>query len=167
MNNENSIGNKIQNYRKLKGMTQDELSKSSGIYLSTIKKYESGERNPKPDQLLKIAEALGISVTVFLDFDINTISDVLSIIMKLDEQTPFNISANIGNDGKYDHNSVCFSFDDERINEAICSFLEYKQLLKPASDNTADNTLIETDSESLIDLKNRLLLFNEQIKKIR
>ena len=43
--------------------------------LSTIKKYESGERNPKPDQLQKIAEALGISVTVFLDYDINTVSD--------------------------------------------------------------------------------------------
>ena len=166
MNNENTIGNKIQNYRKLKGMTQDELSKSSGIYLSTIKKYENGERNPKPDQLLKIAEALGISITVFLDFNINTISDVLSIIMKLDEQTPFNISVKIGNDGSYDPNSVCFSFDDVKINEAICSYLEYK-LQSRSSTSNADNALIETDSESLIDTKNRLLLFNEQIKKIR
>ena len=70
MDNRHSIGSKIQKYRKLKDMTQDELSKQSGIYLSTIKKYESGERNPKPDQLQKIAEALGISVTVFLDYDI-------------------------------------------------------------------------------------------------
>ena len=72
MDNRHSIGSKIQKYRKLKDMTQDELSKQSGIYLSTIKKYESGERNPKPDQLQKIAEALGISVTVFLDYDINS-----------------------------------------------------------------------------------------------
>ena len=48
MDNRHSIGSKIQKYRKLKDMTQDELSKQSGIYLSTIKKYESGERNPKP-----------------------------------------------------------------------------------------------------------------------
>lgn len=73
MDNRHSIGSKIQKYRKLKDMTQDELSKQSGIYLSTIKKYESGERNPKPDQLQKIAEALGISVTVFLDYNINTV----------------------------------------------------------------------------------------------
>ena len=87
MDNRHSIGSKIQKYRKLKDMTQDELSKQSGIYLSTIKKYESGERNPKPDQLQKIAEALGISVTVFLDYDINTVSDVLSLVMKLNEQS--------------------------------------------------------------------------------
>lgn len=158
MNTENTIGNKIQNYRKLKGMTQAELSKSSGIYLTTIKKYERGERNPKPDQLLKIAEALGISITVFLDFDINTISDVLSIVMKLDEQTPFSITAEIGNDGRYDPNSVSFSFDDIRINEAICSYLECK-LQSMSSISNSDNPLIDS--------KNRLLLFNEQIKKIR
>ena len=158
MNTENTIGNKIQSYRKLKGMTQSELSKSSGIYLSTIKKYENGERNPKPDQLRKIAEALGISITVFLDFDINTISDVLSIVMKLDEQTPFSITAEIGNGGRYDPNSVSFSFDDIRINESICSYLECK-LQSMSSISNSDNSLIDT--------KNRLLLFNEQIKKIR
>ena len=101
MDNRHSIGSKIQKYRKLKDMTQDELSKQSGIYLSTIKKYESGERNPKPDQLQKIAEALGISVTVFLDYDINTISDVLSLVMKLNEQSPLKISADKDKDGNW------------------------------------------------------------------
>ena len=93
MKSENMIGARIQKYRKLQNMTQDELSKRSGIYLSTIKKYESGERNPKPDQLQKISEALGVSITVFLDFDINTVSDVISLIMKLDEQSSLKISA--------------------------------------------------------------------------
>ena len=97
MDNRHSIGSKIQKYRKLKDMTQDELSKQSGIYLSTIKKYENGERNPKPDQLQKIAEALGISVTVFLDYDINTVSDVLSLVMKLNEQSSLKISADKDN----------------------------------------------------------------------
>ena len=97
MDNRHSIGSKIQKYRKLKDMTQDELSKQSGIYLSTIKKYESSERNPKPDQLQKIAEALGISVTVFLDYDINTVSDVLSLVMKLNEQSSLKISADKDN----------------------------------------------------------------------
>lgn len=36
MDNRHSIGSKIQKYRKLKDMTQDELSKQSGIYLSTM-----------------------------------------------------------------------------------------------------------------------------------
>lgn len=37
MDNRHSIGSKIQKYRKLKDMTQDELSKQSGIYLSIHK----------------------------------------------------------------------------------------------------------------------------------
>ena len=41
---------------------------------ATIKKYEYGIRNPKPDQLLKIANALGISINLFMDFDIETVS---------------------------------------------------------------------------------------------
>ena len=108
MDNRHSIGSKIQKYRKLKDMTQDELSKQSGIYLSTIKKYESGERNPKPDQLQKIAEALGISVTVFLDYDINTVSDVLSLVMKLNEQSSLKISADIFIIFLYLHLSLVF-----------------------------------------------------------
>ena len=82
MSSEISIGEKIKTYRKLNNMTQENLSKESDLYLSTIKKYETGERKPKPDQLQKIADALGVSVTVFLDFNINTISDVLSLIIQ-------------------------------------------------------------------------------------
>ena len=122
MDNRHSIGSKIQKYRKLKDMTQDELSKQSGIYLSTIKKYESGERNPKPDQLQKIAEALGISVTVFLDYDINTVSDVLSLVMKLNEQSSLKISADKDKDGNYIPSSIHMTFEDSQINEAICSY---------------------------------------------
>ena len=51
-----------------------------------IRKYEAGDRNPKPDQLIKIANALGISINLFMDFDIEPISDVLSLIFKIDEQ---------------------------------------------------------------------------------
>lgn len=57
----------------------------SGINSATIKKYEYGIRNPKPDQLLKIANALGISINIFMDFDIETVSDVLSLLFKLDD----------------------------------------------------------------------------------
>lgn len=106
MPNEISIGEKIQTYRKLKNMTQEELSKRSDLYVSTIKKYETGERKPKPDQLQKIADALGVSVTVFLDFNINTISDVLSLIIKLDEQAPLKIHSTKDRSGNYIPESI-------------------------------------------------------------
>ena len=167
MDNRHSIGSKIQKYRKLKDMTQDELSKQSGIYLSTIKKYESGERNTKPDQLQKIAEALGISVTVFLDYDINTVSDVLSLVMKLNEQSSLKISADKDKDGNYIPSSIHMTFEDSQINEAICSYLNCKQQMDLISYEDNDKAVIEQQKEFYDDKINRLLLFNERIKKIR
>jgi transcriptional regulator with XRE-family HTH domain len=82
-----SIAEKIKRYRKLKDMSQDELSRLSGINVSTIKKYECGLRNPKPDQLLKIASALGVSVNSFLSYDITSLSDILCLIVKLHKET--------------------------------------------------------------------------------
>mgnify|MGYP000585700721 CR=1 FL=1 len=66
MDNRHSIGSKIQKYRKLKDNDTGTNYQNSPVFIYLHKKYESGERNPKPDQLQKIAEALGISVTVFL-----------------------------------------------------------------------------------------------------
>ena len=70
----------------MRGISQETLGQLSGINSATIKKYEYGIRNPKPDQLLKIANALGISINIFMDFDIETVSDVLSLLFKLDNQ---------------------------------------------------------------------------------
>jgi len=36
--------------------------------------------------LLKSANALGIIINIFMDFDIETVSDVLSLLFKTDEQ---------------------------------------------------------------------------------
>ena len=55
MKNESiNIATTIKKIRKLKNMTQDDLSISSGINISTIKKYEAGIRIPKREQLVKI-----------------------------------------------------------------------------------------------------------------
>ena len=164
MKSENTIGSRIQKYRKLQNITQDELSKRSGIYLSTIKKYESGERNPKPDQLQKISEALGVSITVFLDFDINTVSDVISLIMKLDEQSSLKISADKDVQGAFVPGTVRLAFDDPQINDAICAYLECKEQLNDISENS-DPAVVETSLRSTDETKNRLLLYSEYIKK--
>ena len=81
-----TCGEKIRYYRKSMNMSLEELGKLSGIYPDTIKKYEHGQRNPKPDQLQKIAWALGISVYFLMDLEIETVSDVLAILYHLDRQ---------------------------------------------------------------------------------
>ena len=67
------VGKKIRAYREFRGYSQIQLAELSGINVGTIRKYELGIRNPKPDQLEKIATALGLNVSVFLDFNIETV----------------------------------------------------------------------------------------------
>ena len=88
-----TTGEKIKYFRNMRGISQDTLGQLSGINSATIKKYEYGIRNPKPDQLLKIANALGISINIFMDFDIETVSDVLSLLFKLDDQIDMKFEA--------------------------------------------------------------------------
>ena len=76
-----TTGEKIKHFRNLRGISQETLGQLSGINSATIKKYEYGIRNPKPDQLMKIANALGISINVFMDFDIETVMRKLITIM--------------------------------------------------------------------------------------
>ena len=49
------VGKKIRAYREFRGYSQIQLAELSGINVGTIRKYELGIRNPKPDQLEKIA----------------------------------------------------------------------------------------------------------------
>ena len=75
------------------------LGQLAGIDGTTIRKYELGSRNPKPDQLLKIANALGVSINVFTDFDIETASDVLTLLFKMDDQIDMEIDGDKDEDG--------------------------------------------------------------------
>ncbi len=57
------IGKKIQQIRKEKGMTQQQLADKAGIARSRIGQYESGARKePKLDALTKIANALDVGL---------------------------------------------------------------------------------------------------------
>ena len=86
MDNAKSIAEKIKYYRNIKKMSQDELAEASGINVSTIKKYECSIRNPKPDQLQKIATALGISINAFISNDIESVNVILFLLIKLEMQ---------------------------------------------------------------------------------
>lgn len=63
------MGSKLRDYRKQKNMTQEELSKRSGVSRKTICDLESGmEKNATSKTLLRIANALGATVDeIFFD----------------------------------------------------------------------------------------------------
>lgn len=61
------ICDRIKEFRKAKGITQAELAQKTNISLSNISKYESGNRTPKTEYLLKIAEALDVNIDSLLN----------------------------------------------------------------------------------------------------
>ena len=62
-----TTGEKIRYFRTSHELTQEQLASQSGLSISALQKYESDERKPKPEQLLKISDALGISINIFMD----------------------------------------------------------------------------------------------------
>lgn len=62
----NVIGIKLQEKRKEKGFSQEQLAKETGITRSTIAKYEKGLRSISAENLKLISEVLGIDETSFL-----------------------------------------------------------------------------------------------------
>lgn len=59
-----SIGNIIKERRSVLNITQEYLSDISGVGLRSIVKIENGQGNPSLESLCKIADALGMEVTL-------------------------------------------------------------------------------------------------------
>lgn len=57
-----TLGERIKNIRKSKGITQQQLAKSCNFALVTIRQYESGARTPRIEQLKIIANALDVEL---------------------------------------------------------------------------------------------------------
>ena len=115
------VGKKIRAYREFRGYSQIQLAELSGINVGTIRKYELGIRNPKPDQLEKIATALGLNVSVFLDFNIETVGDVLSILFAIDDSV--NLSLAETSDQK-----IAMTFDNPTMQDFFKKWCQFKNV---------------------------------------
>lgn len=56
------IGDNIKKFRKIKKLTQEELGNRLGVSAAMISQWERGERNPRTENLQKIASALDVSI---------------------------------------------------------------------------------------------------------
>lgn len=65
-----AIGEQIRQHRKVRGLTQEELAKESGLSTMSIRRYESGERIAPQSNLIKIAKALGVHLRDLADTSI-------------------------------------------------------------------------------------------------
>jgi len=62
--NHSEIISKIRKRRKLLNITQTMLAELAGVSLHTISDIESGKGNPSLDVLLRIADTLGLELTL-------------------------------------------------------------------------------------------------------
>lgn len=142
-----NLARTIKRYRKARKLTMEQLSEKSGINLSTLKKYETDNRNPKLEQLSKIAEALEVSVFEFLDIEIKSVNDIISLVNKM------NIATDI--DWDIDNDKVCISFKNKEINNCLKEYaVDYKK----------DNILIEKTETNHESTLTRLMLINDKLR---
>ena len=66
-----SLGNKILDLRKKKGLSQEQLGEQVNVTRQTISNWELGETAPNPEQLKLLSKTLNISSDELLDNDIN------------------------------------------------------------------------------------------------
>lgn len=142
-----NLARAIKKYRKARKLTMEQLSEKSGINLSTLKKYETDNRNPKLEQLSKIAEALEVSVFEFLDIEVKSVNDIISLVNKM------NIATDI--DWDIDNDKVCISFKNKEINNCLKEYaVDYKK----------DNILIEKTETNHESTLTKLMLINDKLR---
>lgn len=115
------VGEKIRAYREFRGFNQIQLAELSGINVGTIRKYELGLRNPKPDQLEKIATALGLNVSVFLDIDITTVGDVLSLLFAIDDSVDLSLTQS-------ENQEIILSFQNPMMQDFFKKWCQFKNV---------------------------------------
>jgi transcriptional regulator with XRE-family HTH domain len=57
-----SFGRNLSSARKEKGLTQEDLVRTSGVAISQIRRYEADKSSPTLDVVTKLAKALGVSL---------------------------------------------------------------------------------------------------------
>lgn len=153
-----TVGEKIRAYRTLRGISQKTLGELADMNEVTIRKYEAGDRNPKPDQLLKIANALGVSINLFMDFDIETVSDVLSLIFKMDEQVDLEFQGKKNKNGVYDPDSITIKFNNPVINRKLATWAKTKDLVQKTINSRSE---FETEKDYEVEVADMQQKANE------
>lgn len=62
-----AIGAELRGLRAKRGMSREDLKAATGMGISTIQRFENGERSPELPQLVRLLKALDMPVSEFLD----------------------------------------------------------------------------------------------------
>lgn len=127
------IGKTIRMYREFYGLNQIQLAQASGIPVGTIRKYETGIRTPKPSQLEKIANALGLNLSVFFDFHLQSAGDVMSLLFSIDDSIPIQFQGETDENGELIRGTIGIHFDMPALEDFLKEWADYKAALALAN----------------------------------
>lgn len=123
-----NLGEKIRQARKRAGLTQKELGQRLGVSQAAIGQFENNNSNPQTGTLVKISDALNISVEDLLSdtpFG-DTIEETKAELSNVLEKRLLNNEAFKMKDGNY---TLTFSSEKYSIEE-LTKILEYALFLK-------------------------------------
>lgn len=82
----NGLGERLQEQRQLKNLSQKEVAKAINVSASIVSNYEKGERTPSLEILMALARLYQCSTDYLLGFEKMEKNRVLNISMLNDEQ---------------------------------------------------------------------------------
>ena len=80
-----TVGENIRHYRNERGLNVSQLARKVGTAESAIRHYEKDERTMSDEQLEKIAHALDVSPLALRDYRINTVRDLMGLLLQLED----------------------------------------------------------------------------------
>ncbi len=108
------IGERLQELRKDKGLSQDDIAKILGVSHYTVSSYECNRSDPDDKSKIKLAKLFDVSIDYLIGL--------------IDEPFSYNRSKNIISTPKN------FDKDDIEKIKSYIEFLEFKKLLKNTKD---------------------------------
>lgn len=129
----NTIGLRVRELRKRKGLNQQELANLLGKSLRTVQKYENGEISISIAMINAIAKVLDTTSSYLLGYnqsktEINCMSDIMDFLFKLEKIVGLKFDIDVKKPPHYDGWECSIKFNgkehENELNADLCLFLE-------------------------------------------
>lgn len=99
MNEKKLIGERIQEIRKKRKLSQEQVAERADISPNYLSRIECGKENPTLDMLIKLARALGIEMWEIFDFGhevgLKEMKDTMNKLLKESEEEKLRLAIKI------------------------------------------------------------------------
>ncbi len=104
-----AIGERIKRIRNFRKLTQGELGAAVGLSDVRIRQYELGNRTPKEDTVMKLANALNCNYKNLTESNLYAAEDVIYTLFELDEHYDLSLHSIKDSDNE-PHTAISFNY---------------------------------------------------------